>query len=119
MVNHYTKHLSEPWFSLIKCGLKTIEGRLNKGDFEKMKRNDILTFQNEDFESVGLRSFQVRITSKKIYPSFESYLIGEKLSKCLPPIETIEDGVKIYYQYYSKEDEAKYHIVAIRFKLID
>ena len=28
----YTKHVSEPWFSLIKLGIKKCEGRLNKGD---------------------------------------------------------------------------------------
>lgn len=119
MINHYTKNLSEPWFSLIKCGLKSVEGRLHKGDFEAMKRNDIITFTNNEFESIGIRSFQVRITSKKIYSTFESYLINEKLSKCLPSIDNIEDGIKIYYQYYSKEDEKKYNIVAIRFKLVE
>ena len=34
----YTKNLSEPWFTLIKLGLKKCEGRLNKGDFAKMKK---------------------------------------------------------------------------------
>lgn len=29
----YQKNLSEPWFSLIKLKIKTVEGRLNKGDF--------------------------------------------------------------------------------------
>ena len=37
----YSKHLSEPWFSLIKLNIKTCEGRLNKGDFSNMKENDI------------------------------------------------------------------------------
>ena len=36
----YKKHLSEPWFSLIKLKLKTVEGRLNKGDFSKMLVGD-------------------------------------------------------------------------------
>ena len=40
----YTKHLSEPWFTLIKLGIKTCEGRLNKGDFSKMKINDTIEF---------------------------------------------------------------------------
>ena len=40
----YNKHLSEPWFSLIKLGLKTCEGRLNKGEFSKMKVNDTIEF---------------------------------------------------------------------------
>ena len=38
----YKKHLSEPWFSLVKLNIKTIEGRLIKGDFSKMKINDII-----------------------------------------------------------------------------
>ena len=33
----YTKHLSEPWFSLIRIGVKTCEGRLNTGDFAEME----------------------------------------------------------------------------------
>ena len=32
---NYKKHLSEPWFTLLKLGLKTVEARLNKGDLVK------------------------------------------------------------------------------------
>jgi ASC-1-like (ASCH) protein len=35
------KHLSEPWFSLIYCGKKTIEIRLDKGHFHGLKPHDI------------------------------------------------------------------------------
>ena len=38
----YEKNLSEPWFSLIKLGLKTVEGRLNKGDFKELKKMILL-----------------------------------------------------------------------------
>ena len=44
---HYTKKVSEPWFSLMKLGLKKCEGRLNKGDFSRMKKGDTITFLNE------------------------------------------------------------------------
>lgn len=30
----YTKSVSEPWFTLISLGLKTVKGRLNKGEFK-------------------------------------------------------------------------------------
>jgi ASC-1-like (ASCH) protein len=43
-MNTYTKHLSEPWFSLIKIGAKTCEGRLNKGEFSIMKKGDKIIF---------------------------------------------------------------------------
>ena len=40
-VNMIEKQVEEPWFSLIKLRLKTVEGRLNKGDFAKMNEKDL------------------------------------------------------------------------------
>ena len=40
----YEKHLSEPWFSLVKLKIKTVEGRLNKGIFVNLKVGDIIEF---------------------------------------------------------------------------
>jgi ASC-1-like (ASCH) protein len=111
----YTKHLSEPWFSLIKLGIKKCEGRLNKGDFSKMKKGDSIIFENNDFDFP--RKFRCKITSIHDYTSFENYLKCETLEKCLPTIDTIENGVKIYYKYYKKEDENLYKIKAIRLKI--
>ena len=56
----YKKHLSEPWFSLIKLNLKTVEGRLNKGDFSKMNIGDTIIF-NKDFE---YREIKVKYKNK-------------------------------------------------------
>ena len=47
-MTEYNKNLSEPWFSLIKLGIKTCEGRLNKGDFSKMNKGDYIVFENND-----------------------------------------------------------------------
>ena len=44
----YTKNVSEPWFSLIKIGAKKCEGRLNKGDFQKMEKGDMIKFTNTE-----------------------------------------------------------------------
>ena len=112
----YTKNISEPWFSLIKLGIKKCEGRLKKGDFDEMKKGDYIIFENNDFGF--LRSFQVKVTSIHIYNSFKHYLENETLKKCLPGIDTINEGINIYYKYYTKEDENKYKIVAIRLKVI-
>jgi hypothetical protein len=35
-------HVSEPWFSLISLGIKTIEGRKNKGIFKELKIGDVV-----------------------------------------------------------------------------
>ena len=112
----YKKHLSEPWFSLIKLGLKKCEGRLRKKDFAKMKKSDIIVFSNDDFSFS--REFRCKITSIYNYNTFEEYLEKEKLEKCLPGIDSLEDGVNIYRKYYSKKDEDLYKIVAIRLQLL-
>jgi ASC-1-like (ASCH) protein len=114
MVN-YIKNLSEPWFTLISLGLKTCEGRLNKGDFYKMQVGDTITFTNDDFNH---REVSVRITKLTKYKTFESYLKKEKLKYCLPGIKTMKDGLSVYFKYFTKEKEAQYGIVAIHMELI-
>ena len=39
---NYTETVSEPWFTLISMGLKSVEGRKNKGRFKEMKVGDIV-----------------------------------------------------------------------------
>jgi ASC-1-like (ASCH) protein len=106
----YEKNLSEPWFSLIKLKNKIVEGRLNKGDFANMNVGDFIVFTNNElgFE----RKFTVEIKKITYYDNFQLYLENESLEKCLPGIDTMDDGLNIYYKYYSKNDEIKYKIKA-------
>ena len=116
MVKLYRKHLSDPWFSLMAVGCKTVEGRLNQGDWSSIQECDQIDWFNEDF---GLkREFRTVILSKNVYPCFENYLYTEGLNKTLPSIENLDDGLKIYYMYYKPEDEDKYGIVALELKVI-
>lgn len=109
----YEKNLSEPWFSLIHCGKKKVEGRLNKGDFANMNIGDFIVFTNNElgFE----RKFKIRIKNISYYDNFEIYLEKETLDRCLPTVYNIEDGLKVYYKYYSKSDELEYKIKAFTF----
>ena len=113
----YVENLSEPWFTLIQLGLKTVEGRKNKGKFKEMKVGDIIEWKNDDFKP---RSFLTQITGKAEYPNFKIYLETEGLEKCLPNMEKygIEHGLSVYYKYYTKEDEREFGVVAIRLKVI-
>ena len=116
MVNIYRKHLSEPWFSLMAISCKTIEGRLNCGDWYSIEEGDQIDWYNDDF---GVkREFRTVIISKNIYKCFESYLYTEGLHKTLPTIKNIEDGLKIYHMYYKAEEEEKYGIIAFELKVI-
>jgi len=79
-----------------------------------MKKGDYIIFENSD--QGFKREFRVKITSIHNYNSFEDYLRVETLEKCLPGVNTMEEGLQIYYKYYSKKDEEKYNIIAIRIK---
>lgn len=111
----YEKHLSEPWFSLVKLKIKTVEGRLNKGIFINLKVGDIIEFYNDDIIE---RRFRVKITKINTYNTFEDYLKKETLKKCLPGYMKIKDGLQVYYKYYSKEDEEKYNVKCFTMNLI-
>lgn len=111
----YSEHLSEPWFSLISLGLKTVEGRLNKGRFQEMQVNDIVEWHNEDFKE---RKILTRITLKAEYTNFTEYLETEGLDKCLPGMPSLEHGLSVYYKYFTKEKEAEFGVVAIRIELV-
>ena len=111
----FSEHLSEPWFSLISLGLKTVEGRLNKGRFKDMQVNDIIEWHNEDFKE---RKILTKIVGKEEYKTFEEYLKKEGLDKCLPGIPTMEHGLSVYYKYFTKEKETEFGVVAIRIELI-
>ena len=119
---NYIESILEPWFSLILLGLKTVEGRRNKGKFKEMKVGDIIQWNNFNFKP---RSVLTRITGKAEYPTFKEYLEKEGLDKCLPGMEKlgseklgIEHGLSIYYKYFTKEDEKEFGVVAIRMETI-
>ncbi len=105
-------NVSEPWFSLIQNGYKSIEGRLKKGTFASLKKKDIIRFKNND------KSFLCKIVNIVEYKTFEEYLSQEGLARTLPGTKTIHNGVQIYYQYYTKEQEKEFGILAIHIKLI-
>ncbi len=111
----YIENVSEPWFSLILLGLKTVEGRKNKGKFKEMVVGDIVEWKNNDFMP---RSVLTEIVGKAEYPTFREYLETEGLEKCLPSIQSIDNGTDVYYKYYTKEDEKEFGVVAIRLKII-
>lgn len=113
--NNMRMHLSEPWFTLISMGMKTVEGRKNKGVFKDMKIGDVITWYNDDFKS---REIKTKVTGKRIYMTFQEYLETEGLEKCLPGVPSIDHGLIVYFKYFTKEDEQRYGVVAIELELV-
>jgi len=56
---------------LVSLGLKTVEGRKNKGRFKEMKVGDIVEWTNNDFK---LRKVLTKITKKMNIPHFQNIL---------------------------------------------
>ena len=97
-------NVQEPYFSLIKNGQKTVEGRLAKDKYFVFNSGDKVVFND---------SLEVEIQALVKYKSFREMLIFEGLKNVLPGVQTLEEGENIYYQFYTKEDEQKYGVVAI------
>lgn len=110
----FTKNVSEPWYTLIASGAKTVEGRLLKGDFVDLKIGTIIVWSNDQLGFT--RTHKSVVKSTKRYSTFEKYLRGEGLAKCLPApgVTSIAKGVSVYRMFYDEKSEAEAGIIAIR-----
>ena len=111
----------EPWFSLLQQGYKTVEGRLARNPkYEQvLEEGSIIVFRHNpshqllDKSTQANASFKARVTRVRKYTSFEQYLTREGLGVCLPGVASIKDGVAVYRQFYTKEDEEAFGVLAI------
>ena len=92
------KHLSEPWFSLVRDGKKTVEGRLDQGEWSRLKTGDTIEWYNSDTGSK--RPIQTKVVGILCYLSFESLILSEGLEFILPTISTLEEGKEVYEKIY-------------------
>lgn len=102
-------HVSQPWYSLIKNGKKTVEGRLNKGTFSQINEGDNIEFFNNELND----SFVAKVNKITKHNSFYDMIQTNGLDKVLPGIENAEKGVMVYRQYYPEELEKQFGVLAI------
>jgi len=105
-MNIFSIDIQEPYLTFIINGEKTIEGRLNKGKFAQIKAGDIL--------KVGPDGIQFRVLNKNIYSTFREMIEKEGLANIVPDKDNIDDATNIYYNFYTKDQEKEFGIVAIR-----
>lgn len=113
----YTFTVKQPWFDYIQKGIKKAEGRLNKGIFAKLKVGDIIFWLNV-MNNKKLKC-KVVVTYIKKYDTFKDLLLGEGIEKVLPNTKNMDQGVGIYRQYYSEQDERAHGVVAIGMQVSD
>ncbi|XP_020253019.1 uncharacterized protein LOC109830224 isoform X2 [Asparagus officinalis] len=96
-------HVQEPYFSQLRDGRKTVEGRCG-GNYSRITPGAVLLFNK-------CLLFQVQHVNR--YSSFYEMLKVEGLSDILPGVETVEEGVQIYRKFYTEEKETASGVFAI------
>ena len=108
--------IQEKYLDLIKSGDKQVEGRLNRSIFKNIRVGDQVSWTWNN------KKVCTEIIYIHKYESFQDMLEQEKLSRVLPGINNIQDGIKIYDQFYHekiKEIDDRYKILAFGLKLKD
>jgi ASC-1-like (ASCH) protein len=108
----WKNHRKEPYYTFVKNGQKTVEGRLVKGKYAKMSLGDQIIVQTEDESG----SFDVKIIGLNRYQSFRDMLEAEGIKNVLPNLDTVEEGILEYYKFYTKEQEKEFGVLAIKVK---
>ena len=111
----YKNHRAEPYFTYVKGGQKTIEGRIYKGEYRQLAVDDHIVVHNSE-ETEGVEGVVRRIAR---YTSFRDMLTHEPLKKILPDATYIEQGIEIYRQFYTAAQEQEFGVVAFEFRRLD
>ncbi|XP_048332695.2 uncharacterized protein LOC107422004 isoform X3 [Ziziphus jujuba] len=96
--------VQEPFFSQLKDGKKTIEGRCAVGKYTRIGSGTLLLLN---------KCIVLQVQGVHWYPSFSNMLEAESLGKVLPGVKSVEDGVQIYRKFYTEEKERLNGVLAI------
>lgn len=117
--------LHPTYFALIASGKKVVEGRLRKPPLIDLRPLDIIRFEenstnlNNTIQNRQKKYLEAEVTYIKNYKTFREMLKSEQLLRCLPNIETINEGENLYYSFSSyKEEEELYGVLAIGIRLL-
>ncbi|XP_022722138.1 uncharacterized protein LOC111279420 [Durio zibethinus] len=101
---NFELHVQEPFFTQLKDGLKTIEGKCVVGDYNRIASEDLILFN---------KCLILEVQDVHHYASFFEMLEAESLAKAFLGVKTIDGGIQVYRNFYSKEKEMINGVVAI------
>lgn len=108
----------------IIAGRKTIEGRLNRDKFAEYKSGDRVWLRRDYRDENGVlrdgepRQVLVEVTAVRHYKTSLDMVTIEGFQNVIPYVNTPEQAAAEYDKYYSTEDQAKYGVLAIEFKVV-
>ena len=92
-------------FIALEAQLKTIEVRIYRGFIKTLNIGDDIEIKYTNISS------KFKIIDIRIYNNFETILNSESLSKIMPYVNTIEEGLHLLNSYYKKNNN--HRVVAI------
>jgi ASC-1-like (ASCH) protein len=104
--------VNSPWFEYAKNGTKIYEGRCFWNNTVKYKVGDILNIHHHTDETC--QPFSAVVEEILKFPTFEHALKSLSLDVVLPGVKSVEEGVKIYLQYYSLESQIQHGVCMIK-----
>lgn len=105
----YDFNVQEPYRTFLINWQKTIEWRLNKGKFLNMKKWEILRFPSWE---------QFLIENITHHNSFLEMIKTFWKENIIPDATDDISASKVYYRFYSPDDEKKYWVLALHVKIL-
>jgi ASC-1-like (ASCH) protein len=106
----YEIKAQEPYYTYIVNGQKTVEGRLNKGKFSRMQVGDHLLINDES---------KFKVERKTNYDSFLEMVKAEGVKNVVPDKKELEEAANVYYNFFTKEQEREYGVVAMEISKVE
>ncbi len=115
--NLHIMKLELKWYENIVNGKKIIEGRLYDEKRKKIGIGDCIIFKPVGHMTRNTLLYTV-VLGLRHYNSFREMLEKEGIERVLPGVYDLNEGVEVYREYYSVEDEKKYGVIAIELGLL-
>lgn len=104
--------LYDGYFQPILMGEKSVDARINKAPYDIIRIGSIIKFVGTQTKSLEA---YCRVEDRREYKTFEAMLNAEGLSKCLPGVATVQEGVKTYFGFPNYEtNEKTFGVVAFQ-----
>ncbi len=102
---------------------KTIEGRLGKDKFIRLKVGDTLTLREDIWEGGVIKASlpnrgTIHITQIFYFTSFQEMFDSLDYHAIIPSADSIAEALVVYRKFYTTEDEKEFGVVAFSFELM-
>lgn len=107
-------HLHPDIFEIVLKGQKNVEARVNDEKRRKLKVGDTLVFLKRPLED---ETITATITNLEYYNNFEELVKHYDIKNLYLEDFTKKEFLDTLARFYTKEDQEKYGVVAISFKI--